>query len=181
MGGFRTAVTNASELISDLFGYLRISAQLVLITDKFDMGEIIESKFHEKYSNFWWRWFNLKTREVSKIQISPLGPAQLLLESAWGPEEEAEREERCSSIPVWSSLVSAESSVVPREWRVYAPGSAQVFKSRNNGFRHPYQTAEQFKDERASHFIYPTAARAINHRWTEFIANCYCKQVKFIL
>ncbi|KAI1233747.1 hypothetical protein IHE44_0004190 [Lamprotornis superbus] len=52
---------------------------------------------------------------------------------------------------------------------------------RSNGFHHPYQTAEQFKDERASHFIYPTAARAINHRWTEFIANCYCKQVKFIL
>lgn len=52
---------------------------------------------------------------------------------------------------------------------------------RNNGFHRLYQTAEQFKDERASHFIYPTAARAINHRWTEFIANCYCKQVKFIL
>jgi len=33
---------------------------------------------------------------------------------------------------------------------------------RNNDFHHLDQTAEQFKDERASHFIYPTAARTIN-------------------
>lgn len=52
---------------------------------------------------------------------------------------------------------------------------------RNNDFHHLQQTAEQFKDERASHFMYPTAARTINPSWTEFIANCYCKQVKFIL
>ena len=32
----------------------------------------------------------------------------------------------------------------------------------NNDFHHLDQTAEQFKDERASHFIYPTAARTIN-------------------
>lgn len=33
---------------------------------------------------------------------------------------------------------------------------------RNNDFHHLDQTAEQLMDERASHFVYPTAASTIN-------------------